>query len=152
MAEEQAPTSNQLLAESIYLKDLSFVSPQAPQSFAPDLKVERLMNIRSTNSELGGDRREVTLTVKVREVAGADLIFEIEVVQAGVFRIAGFNANQRLEILGRVCPEILFPYVRTAMDEIARKGGFPNMLLNPIDFRELFAQNMREWAAESRES
>jgi len=144
MANIPAEPRRHVAIEKIYLKDLSFVSPKTPDVFSTDVNVENLLNIQSTNAEINPEHVEVTLTVAVKAVAGQDTIFRVDVVQAGVFRITGYTPEERVEIVGRFCPETLFPFARKAIDDAARKGGFPHVLLRPLDFDALFDQNMRE--------
>lgn len=154
MADDADTAKRHVTVKKIYLKDLSFVSPQAPGVFSGIDDADRLLNIRSTNSEVAPEHVEVTLTVAVKAVSGEDEdeIFQVEVVQAGVFQITGYTPEERVEILGRVCPEILFPFARDLIDGVTRRAGFPGTLLAPLDFHALFAQNMRERAAQSAES
>jgi preprotein translocase subunit SecB len=147
MAEEQTGSLRQVLIENLYLKDLSFASSNTPDAFAASVNAENLLNIRSANSKIDPARVEVTLTVSVKAVAREIEIYRVEVVQGGVFSITGYRPEERVEILGRVCPETLFPFARTLIIDMITKGGFPEVLLNPIDFDELFAKNMRERAA-----
>jgi preprotein translocase subunit SecB len=137
-----------LLLGRVYVKKLSLKSPRVPDIFTAETKAETQMDLRSDNVQIDAEHVEVTLSVTVRAVAGAETLFEIETVQAGIFRIAGFTPRERVEILGRVCPETLFPFVRKTVDAITRRGGFPDVDLRPLDFQELFVQNMRERGAE----
>ena len=147
MADEQNGAPRLLLVGRVYVKNLSFKSPRVPDIFTDETKAETLMDMRSTNAQIDAEHVEVTLTVTVRAVAGEETIFEVETAQAGVFRIAGFTPQERVEILGRICPETLFPFARKTVDDVARRGGFPDVDLRPLDFHELFVQNMREQAA-----
>lgn len=149
MTDENTGPPRRVSLERLYLKQLSFVSPKTPEVFVNDVEVERLLNIRSTNADLGEERVEVTLNVGVKAVAGQETVFQVDVAHAGVFTITGFTPVERLEILGRVCPETLFPFARESIDGAVRRGGFAHVGLRALDFDKLFAQNMRERAAQA---
>jgi preprotein translocase subunit SecB len=142
MADEPASTEKQFVLRKIYLKDVSFESPKAPDIFTSDVNAQTLLNIRSGNRQIDGGDVEVTLTVTVRSVAQDDTIFLVEVVQAGVFGVEGYTPEERLTLLGTLFPGMLYPYAREAVTTLAMKGGFPQLLLQPLDFNVLFAQNM----------
>jgi len=148
MANQPTEPRRHVAIQKLYLKDLSFVSPKTPGIFTADVDTEKLLNIQSANSEIDPERFEVTLTVAVKAVAAQDTIFQVDVVQAGVFKITGYTPEELVEILGRFCPETLFPFARKAIDDAVRRGGFPDVLLRPLDFDALFAQNMRERAGQ----
>ena len=151
MADEQNGAPRLLLVGRVYVKNLSFKSPRVPDIFTDETRAETnaetLMDMKSTNAQIDAEHVEVTLTVTVRAVAAEETIFEIETAQAGVFRIVGYTPQERVEILARICPETLFPFARKTVDDVARRGGFPDVDLRPLDFHELFVQNMREQAA-----
>lgn len=147
MTDERTEQLRQVTIEATYLKQLAFASPQAPQVFTGSADAENFLNLRSTNAEIDPERVEVTLIVAVKGVAAEETIFNVEVAQAGVFMIKGYTPAERVEILGRVCPEILYPFARSTITSAAAKGGFPNVLPKTLDFDSLFAENMREKAA-----
>jgi preprotein translocase subunit SecB len=149
MTDEETAPPRRVWLEMLYVKQLAFVSPKAPEVFVNDLDAERFLNIRSTNADLDGERVEVTLNVGVKAVAAQETVFQVDVAQAGVFMITGYTPAERLEILGRVCPETLFPFARESIDGAVRRAGFAHVSLRPLDFDKLFAQNMRERAAQA---
>ena len=149
MADEQASAERQLLLQKLYIKDCSFESPKAPEIFQSSVNAQTLLNIRSENRQLDADHVEVTLTVNIKSVIGEDTVFLIELVQAGVFVLTGFAPDERVVALGNTCPATLYPFAREAVANVANKGGFPQLLLQPLDFASMFAQNMRERAAQA---
>ena len=149
MADEQASAERQLLLQKLYIKDCSFESPKAPEIFQSSVNAQTLLNIRSDNRQLDADHVEVTLTVNIKSVIGEDTVFLIELVQAGVFVLTGFAPDERLVALGNTCPATLYPFAREAVANVANKGGFPQLLLQPLDFASMFAQNMRERGAQA---
>ena len=152
MADEQAPAGKQLQLQKIYIKDFSFESPKTPEIFASNVKTQILFNIRSVNREIDADHVEVTLALKVKSVTQKDTVFLIEVEQAGIFTIRGYTPEERIALLGSVCPDVLYPFAREAVTDVANKGGFPQLLLQPLDFDALYAQNMQERAAEAAQA
>jgi preprotein translocase subunit SecB len=149
MADEQASAERQLLLQKLYIKDCSFESPKAPEIFLSSVNTQTLLNIRSDNRQLDADHVEVTLTVNIKSVVGEETVFLIELVQAGVFVLTGFAPDERLVALGNTCPATLYPFAREAVANVANKGGFPQLLLQPLDFASMFAQNMRERGAQA---
>ena len=139
---EQA--GGQVTLQKIYVKDLSFESPNAPQIFAQELKPKTQLNLRSGHRELDDDTYEVVLTVTVEAKAEEKTVFLIEIQQAGLFRLAGISEEHRSILLGSFCPGVLYPYVREAVANVVQRGGFPEFLLQPIDFDGLYAQSRQE--------
>jgi preprotein translocase subunit SecB len=148
MTEQQPGPPKQVTIERLYLKEFSFDSPRAPEVFTGNLNPEKLLNIQSTHSAIDPERVEVTLTLAVKTIVHQETLYQVQVIQAGVFRITGYTPAERVEIVGRVCPETLFPFARKIIAGAVRKGGFPEILLRPLDFDALFAQNMRERAGQ----
>jgi preprotein translocase subunit SecB len=142
---EQA--GGQVTLQKIYVKDLSFESPNAPQIFSQDLKPKTQLNLRSGHRELENETYEVVLTVTVEAKAEETTVFLIEIEQAGLFRLAGITEEHRSILLGSFCPGVLYPYVREAVANIVQRGGFPEFLLQPIDFDGLYAQSRQEAGA-----
>jgi preprotein translocase subunit SecB len=145
MAEETQSTPNkQLLLQKIYVKDLSFESPRAPEVFAKDASPQTQLNIRSNAREIAPDTHEVVLTITVEAKDQEHSLFLIEIVQAGLFVIKGYSDEERHMLTGSYCPGSLYPFAREAISDIVTRGGFPQLLLQPINFDALYAQAMRE--------
>jgi preprotein translocase subunit SecB len=89
----------------------------------------------------------VTLTLTVEAKDNDTTLFLIEVAQAGIFAIQGYTPEERAVLIGSFCPNTLYPFAREAIADIVAKGGFPQMLLQPINFDALFTQAMQERAA-----
>ena len=151
MADEpQAQNSQerQLLLQKIYIKDLSFESPKAPEVFMSNAQAQTQLNIRSSNREIDTDNVEVSLTLTVESKDGDETLFLVEIVQSGIFSIRGYSAEERSLLLGSFCVSTLYPFAREAIADIATKGGFPQLLLQPINFDALYAQAMQQKAAQ----
>jgi len=148
MAEEtQSPPTKQLLLQKIYVKDLSFESPRAPEVFSKDASPQTQLNIRSNAREIAPDTHEVVLTITVEAKDQEHSLFLIEIVQAGLFIIKGYSEEERHMLTGSYCPGSLYPFAREAISDIVTRGGFPQLLLQPINFDALYAQAMRERAS-----
>lgn len=154
MADEPAQANTpdkQLLLQKIYIKDLSFESPKAPEVFTTNAQAKTQLNITSGNRQLDADHVEVSLTLTVESKNGDDTLFLIEIVQAGIFTIRGYSDQERAVLLGSFCPGTLYPFAREAVAEIASKGGFPQLLLQPINFDALYGEAVRARQAQSVE-
>lgn len=151
MADEPAQASNekQLMLQKIYIKDMSFESPRSPEVFTLDRQANTQLNIGSGNRQIDGDHIEVSLTLTIESKDGEETLFLIEIVQAGIFTIKGYNDQERSVLLGSFCPGTLYPFAREAVAEIASKGGFPSLLLQPINFDALYAQALQQRQAEA---
>jgi preprotein translocase subunit SecB len=150
MAEEQptpAAPQKQLLLQKIYVKDLSFESPKAPKIFTQNVSPQTQLNVRSGAQQVAQDTHEVTLTITVEAKDKDSTLFLAEVAQSGIFVIQGYTADEQQILLGSFCPNTLFPFAREAIADLVTKGGFPQLLLQPLNFDAIFAQAMQERAA-----
>ena len=139
-AEDQA----QFSLQKLYLKDISFESPSAPMIFQeqgqPDLK----LNLAQKVNSVGDDVFEVVLTVTVTNKVGEKTAFLAEVQQAGIFGIKGMEPAQLQATLGSYCPSVLYPYARQVISDLVTHGGFPPLLLQPVNFDHIFAERLRQ--------
>ena len=144
VAQDQQPTFG---IEKIYVKDLSLEIPGAPQIFiqrdAPQVSIE----LTNAPSKLEEGVYEVVITVTVTSKLQDKTVFLVEVAQAGIFQIRNVPQENIEMILGVTCPNILFPYAREAVSDLVTRGGFPPVLLNPINFEALYAQQKQQAAA-----
>jgi len=146
MADEQpqAPAQQQLVLQKIYVKDLSFESPKAPAIFTTSVSPQTQINIRTSAQEVAPSTHEVTLTLTVEAKDQDATVFLIEIAQAGVFSLEGYTPEERSALLGSFCPNTLYPFAREAIADVALRGGFPQLLLQPINFDSLYARAMRD--------
>ena len=151
MADEKATeTDKRISITKIYQKDFSFESPQSPEVFrSGDWKPQTNLNLRSTHNEVEGDLHEVVLTVTVEAKEEDKSLFLVELAQAGLFEIAGYDKEEFGAIVGSFCPNILFPYARESIAAAIQKGGFPEFVLQPINFDALYMQSRQQAAAEA---
>lgn len=149
MADEQPQSAaqKQLVLQKIYVKDLSFESPKAPGIFTTNISPQTQLNIRTGSQEVGPNLTEITLTLTVEAKDNDATLFLIEVAQAGVFMLQGYTPEERSMIVGSFCPNTLYPFAREAIADVVGKGGFPQLLLQPINFDALYAQAMSERTA-----
>ena len=148
MADEQPRTAaqKQLVLQKIYVKDLSFESPKAPAVFQTNSAPQTQLNIRSSTQDVGPNTQEVTLTLTIETKDKDSTLFLVEVAQAGIFTIEGYSPEERAALIGSFCPNTLYPFAREAIADIVTKGGFPQLLLQPINFDALYAQAMKDRA------
>ncbi len=148
MADKEQAADKRLSITKIYLKDFSFESPQSPAVFRRgDWKPQTTLNLRSTHNDVEGDHHEVVLTLTVEAKDDEKTCFLIELQQAGLFEIAGYDGEEFKAIVGSFCPNILFPYARESIASLIQKGGFPEFVLQPINFDALFMQAQAQAAA-----
>ena len=159
MAEEQkdAPAAKgngvqpslNILAQ--YVKDLSFESPGAPNSLRARDKAPNInIGVNVNANPLSEKEFDVVLTLTAKAEAGKDVLFNVELVYGGVFKVEGFPQEHMLPILFIECPRLLFPFSRQIIAECTRNGGFPPLMLDPIDFAQMFQQKLAEDQARAK--
>jgi preprotein translocase subunit SecB len=146
---EQAQEATFVL-QRIYVKDVSFESPRAPDEFLKQWKPIVGLELNVSNVSIGEDSFEVTLGLTVTAKNEAEeVVYLIELQQSGIFVIKGVTEETLAQTLGSLCPNVLFPYARETMDSIATKGSFPPLMLAPINFDAMYAQAKAESEAET---
>ena len=135
----------QLTVLAQYIKDLSFESPGAPQSLQgagqnPQLKV----GVNVNAGPRGEEAYEVALQLEVHAKSDEGVIYNVELIYGGLFRLRGVPQNLLQPVLFVDCPTLLFPFLRRVLADIIRDGGFPPLMLDPIDFGRLYAQNLAQ--------
>ena len=132
----------------VYLKDVSFETPNSPEIFTEDWQPEINLQLSSGVKRVENDLYEVVMSVTVTAKQGDKTGFLAEVEQAGIFTLRGFDEEQLGSMLGAYCPNVLYPFAREAISDLVVKGGFPQVLLAPINFDALYAQRMTEISAQ----
>ncbi len=146
---EEEQNQQQFAIQKIYIKDVSFESPNAPGVFQDgEWKPEVNVQINTEGKALEDALHEVTLTVTVTAKQQGNTAFLVEIKQSGIFQMSGFEQEQMNGMLGAYCPEVLFPYAREAISDLVTKGGFPQMLLSPVNFNALYMQHQQQQAEE----
>jgi preprotein translocase subunit SecB len=149
--EAAPPPQLNVLAQ--YTKDLSFENPNAPASLAPQQQQPAIniqINVNANN--VGQDDYEVALSVEGKAEGGGKVMFSFELVYAGVFRILNVPKENLHPLVMIECPRLLFPFAREIIATAVRDGGFPPLMLDPVDFVGLYRQNMERQAAEMQAS
>ena len=138
------------LLQQLYVKDLSFEAPNTPQIFQESsIEPETELNIRNSHSASGENLYEVILHISVHAKKGEQTIFLTEIDQAGLFLLSGYSPEQTNMLLGTQCPATLFPFAREAISSLVGKGGFPPLILQPINFDALYAQAREQQSAQA---
>lgn len=134
-----------------YVKDFSFESPGAPGSLRTRDKAPAInINVNVNANPMSDKEYDVNLTLNARAGADKDVLFNVELVYGGVFRIEGFPQEHMLPILFIECPRLLFPFARQIIADATRNGGFPPLMLDPIDFAKMFQQKIAEDQAKAK--
>ncbi len=144
---EQETDEKRLAIIKVYVKDFSFESPQAPEIFqAKEWAPQTNLNLRSSHTPAGDNLHEVvlTLTVEAKDGEGDKTLFLVELHQAGLFDMRNYSKEEFGALVGSFCPNILFPYARETIASIVQKGGFPEFVLQPINFDALYMQSVAE--------
>ena len=144
MSEENQAPAQQVNLQKIYVKDISFETPNSPQIFTKEWQPDVSIDLATNGQPIEASLYECVLTITVTANSGGETAFLAEVHQAGIFEISGFPDEQLAPILGVFCPTTLFPYVREAITELVSKGGFPQLLLAPVNFEAIYAQSQAE--------
>ncbi|MBR9805276.1 protein-export chaperone SecB [bacterium] len=143
MAEE---TQRQFNIQRTYLKDLSFETPMGVEAFTQQAKPNVKVDLNTKSQALQDGIFEVVLRITITTTIEEKTAYLIEVQQAGIFYIQGFEEDQVKHILGAVCPNFLFPYAREIIDSTAVKGSFGPLNLSPVDFDAIFRQSQQQAA------
>jgi preprotein translocase subunit SecB len=142
---EVTEPKQQFAIQKIYVKDSSFESPASPQAFAfKQWKPKIDMNLSNEQKQVSGDIYEVVLSVTTTVTQDDTTTFLIEVHQAGLFEISGFEEDQKRYLLGSQCMNILFPYAREVISDLSVRGGFPPLTLSPVNFDALYQKHLQE--------
>ena len=148
MADESTPATDNAAAatapalslQSVYLKDCSFEAPLGPRvdgTWNPQISLD----LQTTTSEILGDLREVLLTVTVSAKQDDKTLFLVEVKQAGAFVMQNLGPEETKRSITAIAPSVLFPYARAVISQLVGQGGFPQLLLPPVNFDALYANS-----------
>lgn len=139
--------SGQFAPQKIYVKDLSFESPHSPDIFKDEWNPEINMNLSSEANSIGDKLYEVVLTITVTVTVGEKTAYLVEAREAGIFHIDGFPEEIVARMVATICPNMLFPFVRELIAELVTRGGFPQLLLAPVNFEALYQQQQQNSAS-----
>ncbi|MFA7387589.1 MAG: protein-export chaperone SecB [Thiohalobacteraceae bacterium] len=150
MAEQNSTDASQknFGIQKIYVKDMSFETPNSPAVFTQEWKPEINLELNSQANKIANDVHEVVLSLTVTAKLGETTAYLVEVQQAGIFAMKGFADSELPPMLGAFCPGTLYPYARETVSDLVARGGFPQLVLAPINFDALFAQQAQKVQAQ----
>ena len=134
--------------QKIYVKDMSFETPNSPAIFTLEWNPEINLELNSQGSKIADGMHEVVLSLTVTAKLGDSTAYLAEVQQAGIFAMLGFEDSELAPLLGAMCPSTLFPYARETISDLVARGGFPQLVLAPINFDALYAQQIHKVQAQ----
>jgi preprotein translocase subunit SecB len=137
-------TGPEFAIQRIYAKDISFETPNSPEIFKTEEQPAVGLEINSSAYKLADDVHEVVLKLTVTTKVKDKTAFLVELHQAGIFTLKGFNQEQLKHMLASFCPNILFPYAREAISDLVSRGSFPPLYLAPINFDALYHQHLEK--------
>lgn len=150
MAEEakeeakKAQGGQQFVIQRLYVKDISFETPNSPAIFNEAWEPQIKVDMHTGGKALSDNLYEVELSFTVTATVKESTAFLVEVKHAGIFHIAGFEKPHLDHMIGSYCPSIIFPYVRETVSQLITKGGFPPLLLQPINFDAVYGQQLEQ--------
>lgn len=137
---EKSNNQAQFSIEKIYVKDLSFETPNSPQIFQKKWEPVVNMDLANSSTPLNENFYEVVLSITVTVSFENDTVYLIEVQQAGIFKVLNVPNEVLARMLNTICPNILFPFAREVISDLVTKGGFPQLLVAPVNFDALYQQ------------
>lgn len=143
-----ADTAQRLIVNAQYIKDLSFENPRAPQSLQQQQTAPAVdINVDVNAQPLGPETYEVVLTVKASAKVNDEALFILELVYGAVVTAHNVPRDMLPAVLLVETPRLMFPFARSIVAEATQNGGFPPLLINPIDFTELLRRNQQQPSA-----
>jgi len=150
---ESTETKQQFAIQKLYVKDVSFESPSSPKSFSYkkwDPKID--LNLTNKQTHIDADMYEAVLSITATVSIEDETAFLVEVHQAGLFQIAGFEEEQKSYLMGSQCMNILFPYAREVISDMSVRGGYPPLIMSPVNFDALYQQHLQQKQEEQGEA
>jgi len=135
----------------IYIKDLSYEAPTSPDIFQQQYNPKIDFNLNCKNKLVTESFYEVVLRLTAEAKQDEKTLYLVEVDQAGIFDIYGIEGSQLDQVLATMCPSILYPYAREAVDSIILKGTFPPLMLDHVNFEAIYAKSLQQKAARQNE-
>lgn len=144
--------NKEFVIQKIYTKDISFETPNSPDIFRKEWKPDINLQLGNNTKLLSEEGiHEVVLTLTVTAKIEEETAFLVEVQQAGIFNIGGYKDQDLGYMIASFCPNILFPYAREAISDLVTRGGFPQLLLSPVNFDALYHQHMQKLQQKSED-
>lgn len=148
-AAAEQETAPQFAIQRIYVKDMSFETPNSPEIFTKEWTPDVKLDLDNKSTKIDEGVYEAVLQLTVTATVGDQTAFLCEVQQAGIFTISNMEEGQLAHVLGAVCPNTLFPYAREAVSNLVNRGTFPALNLAPVNFDALFAQYVQRAQAQA---
>jgi preprotein translocase subunit SecB len=154
MAEENASSTEEQQAarfviQKIYTKDVSFESPNSPDIFREEWKPQLDLQLGNEYRRIDEENHEIILSVTVTAKVGDKTAFLVEVKQAGIFSLTGYSDEEMGPLVGSYCPNTLFPFVREVVSDVVTKGGFPQLVLSPVNFDAMYMHQKEQAIAQA---
>ena len=154
MAEENASSTEEKQAarfviQKIYTKDVSFESPNSPDIFREEWKPQLDLQLGNEYRRIDEENHEIILSVTVTAKVGDKTAFLVEVKQAGIFSLTGYSDEEMGPLVGSYCPNTLFPFVREVVSDVVTKGGFPQLVLSPVNFDAMYMHQKEQAKAQA---
>jgi preprotein translocase subunit SecB len=148
MAEENAAATEEqqpkFIIQKIYTKDVSFESPNSPEIFRNEWKPKLDLQLGNEYKRIDEQNHEVVLTITVTAKVEDKTAFIVEVKQAGIFTLVGYSNEEMGPLVGSYCPNTLFPFVREVVSDLVTKGGFPQLVLSPVNFDAMYMHQKQQ--------
>ena len=146
---DSAEQQHQFFIQRLYIKNVSFESPNVPTVFQDEWEPELNLDLNIKHTQLENDNYEVVLSVTTQVKNKNKVAFLVEVEQAGIFTIQGTTEEQLEHVLGSFCPSLLFPYAREVISSEVLRGSFPPLVLSPVNFDAIFWQQKQQTIKET---
>jgi preprotein translocase subunit SecB len=148
MAEENAAATEEqqpkFIIQKIYTKDVSFESPNSPEIFRNEWKPKLDLQLGNEYKRIDEQNHEVVLTITVTAKVEDKTAFIVEVKQAGIYTLVGYSNEEMGPLVGSYCPNTLFPFVREVVSDLVTKGGFPQLVLSPVNFDAMYMHQKQQ--------
>ena len=144
------PLHGEFSIKKLFIKDISFETPNSPEIFQSPLEPEQDVHLHSHSAELNAGEFEVVLMVTVTLTSKGKTAFVAEAAVAGIFGITGLTSDELGPTLGSYCPQILFPYARELISSLSVRGGFPPFIMAPVNFEKLYQEHVSAQINEQR--
>jgi preprotein translocase subunit SecB len=140
--DKNSSEQGQFSIQKIYVKDISFETPNSPKIFQEQWQPVVNMDLANSATALDDKFFEVVLSITVTVSFKDQTVYLIEVEQAGIFHLSNLPPEAINRMLGTICPNILFPFAREVISNLVNKGGFPQLLLAPVNFDALYQRKI----------
>jgi preprotein translocase subunit SecB len=147
--EQQKP---RFVIQKIYTKDVSFESPHSPEIFREEWRPQLDLQLGNEYTRIDDDTHEIVLSVTVTAKVGDKTAFLVEVKQAGIFTLTGYSTEEMGPLVGSYCPNTLFPFVREVVSDLVTKGGFPQLVLAPVNFDAMYLHQKEQVERQAQEA